>query len=610
MDYRKMVMGMVVIVLLLGVNVSSVEARVPPREEMVVVAQAMGVPPGWSPVLVTPVWGNTMMYPSLFFYNRFRERWIPYLAEGFRWVDEFTLEVTLRPEAKWWDGVPITARDVQFTWELARRHMIVAFTPTWAFLEEVRVVDERTVQFVTSEEKLNYFALIGVLDEIVMPRHRWEPLEEKYGPRLTMDFRDTDPAQIIGGGPYKLKRWTMDVWIYERVDDWWGKDIFGLPYPEYIVHRTFLDNPAANLAFAQLELDTMGYFTPAVWELWEDKGLPVRTYFPEAPFFKNHSAMMLYISFARPPLDNPVIRRAIAHAIPFDDLIERAYFGYSIRAHPSLFNHTAPGVDRWIDQELVERYGYYFNMERARELLDEADIIDRDEDGIREMPDGTRLGPWTIKVPHGWTDWMAMCDIIAHSLRDLGMDVRAVFPDLAIWEDWVVRGQFDLIIRWSAPGAFDHSWNVFRVVMDPRLTGPVGEAHPAGNWHRHMNREVEPLIDAIAREADPERLKEYFRQLQKIAMRDIVAIPLFYGAVWYLFAEHIWEGWPRAEYPCRWAMPLHGGDLPEALPLFFGLMPRGEALTLSAWETRLRPLEFSTDDIWEALGQVLGGEDK
>ena len=610
MNYRKIVMGIVVITLLLGVSISSVESMMPPREETIIISAAMGVPPGWNPVLAAQAWGNTMMYPSLFFYNHLQERWIPYLAEGFRWVDEFTLEVTLRPEAKWWDGVPITAGDVQFTWELARRHVIPAFTPVWAHLEEVRVVDDRTVQFVTSEEKLNYFALIGVLDEIVIPRHRWKPLEAEYGARLTMDFRDDDPAKIIGGGPYRLHRWTTDIWTYLRVDDWWGKDIFGLPYPKHILHKAFKDNLAANLAFTHLELDVMTYFTPAVWELWEVKGLPARTYFPEPPFYMNHSPMMLYISFARPPLDNPVIRRAIAWAIPFEDLIDKAYFGYSIRAHPSMLIHTAPGADKWIDNKITERYGYHFNLERARELLDEAGIIDRDEDGIREMPDGTRLGPWTIKVPHGWTDWMAMSDMIAHNLRGIGLDVRAVFPDFTVWDDRVVRGQFDLIIRWSAAAGFDHSWNVFRMVMDPRLTGPVGEVHPAGNWQRYMNREVEPLIDAIAREADPERLKEYFRQLQKIAMRDIVAIPLFYGAVWYLFAEHIWEGWPRAEYPDRWGMPIYAGDFPSALPLFFGLVPRGEDPMLSAWETRLRPLEFSTDDIWEALGQVLGGEDK
>lgn len=591
---HKLVVGLAMLTLFGGVGVAQ-----PP---MLVVSSMWGAPPGWNPLMPTQAWGHGLMYPSLFVYTPIQERWMPYLAEGFRWVDKLTLEITIRPQAKWWDGTPITAHDVKYTWELGKRY-VTPWSATWDYLEEVKVVDARTVQFVTSEKKLNYFALITALTQMILPKHRWELLEQKYGAKL-IEFRDDNPKEIIGGGPYKLAWWVEDFWVYERVDDWWGRDLFGLPQVPSIGHRVFKDNPAANLAFSRLELDVMTHFTPAVWELWVDQKLPVRTYYSKSPFYISYNTVLLYLNFARPPLDNPVIRRAIAFAVPFEDLIEKAYFGYSVKAHPTMIIHTSPAA-RWIDANVVAKYGEYeFNLERAKQLLDAAGIVDRDGDGVRELPDGTRLGPWTIEVPFGWTDWMLMCEMIAENLRKLGIAVTAKFPDFAIWEYKVITGDFDMIIRWAAPVGLDHPWNTFRMVMDPRVTGPVGEAYPAGNWHRYMNPDVIPLIDAIPKEIDPGVVSVYYSKLQEIALRDVVGIPLFYGAVWYIFSEKNWVGWPQEEYPERWACPLYFMWWPNPLPVLFGLVPRGQDPAQSPWVTNMLPMVFPTARFFEELAKV------
>lgn len=564
--------------------------------------------PGWNPLLPGPKsWGTTFMYPSLFVYSNLQDRWIPYLAEGYRWVDKLTLEVTLRQEARWWDGKPITADDVVFTWELAKRHL-TPWTWVWEYLAEVKAIDARTVQFVAKAEALNYFALLAAIGAgdgfSIVPKHRWEVLERQYGTRLAIDFRDDVPQEIIGGGPYKLAWWEPDFWVYERVDDWWGKDLFGLPGPPKIAHRLFKDNPAANLAFEQLQLEAMGHFTPAVWELWKVKGLPIRTYYPESPYYIGGNVVLLYINYARPPLNNLAVRRAIAHAVPFTDLIDIAYFGYSIQAHPSRIIHTTPAA-AYIDEALAEKYRYYFDLGKAARILDEAGIVDRDGDGVREMPDGTRLGPFYIEVPYGWTDWMMMCEMIAENLRKIGIDVTPRFPDFAIWESNVHTGKFDLIIRWSAGPGFNHPWNVFYVLMDPRLTGPVGEAFPAGNWHRYMNWGVVPILDAIPAEADPVKVAHYYRTLQMIAYEDVVGVPLFYGAVWYIFAEHRWTGWPKAEHPERWTTLQFAGEWHQnALPTIFGLVPRGQDPLASPYYKYWLPLAFPTSKIFDDLARV------
>ncbi len=590
--------GLLAFILMIGVFVSA--------QNMAVWSSEWACP-GWNPLLPGPKsWGHAHMYPSLFIYSDLQDRWIPYLAEGYRWVDKRTFEVTLRPQAKWWDGKPITSADVVFTWELGKRHL-TPWTPAWDYLESVKAVNERTVQFILKDPP-NYFALLGSIgainDYVIVPKHRWEVLEAKYGSKLAVDFRDDVPSEIIGGGPYRLVQWDPEFWVYERVENWWGKDIFGVPAVPRIAHRLFKDNPAVNLAFEMLELDAIGHFTPAVWELWKTKKLPIRTYYAEPPYYIGGNVILLYMNFARPALNNPVVRRAIAHAIPFKDLIDIAYFGYSIQAHPSAIMHTSPAA-MYIDKELEQKYGFTYDLKKAAKILDDAGIIDRDGDGTREMPDGTKLGPWYIEVPYGWTDWMMMCDMIAENLRKIGINVTARFPDFAVWESNAHEGRFDLIIRWSANIGFDHPWNVYRVLMDPRMTGPVGQAFPAGNWHRYMNNAVIPILDAIPSEPDPTKVVGYYKSLQKIFLEDVVAVPLFYGAVWYAFSENRWVGWPKAENPERWTAQIFSGPWSQSTtPTLFGLVPKGQDPQQSAFYKYWLPKAFKTEKIWQDFAKV------
>ncbi|MEM1909832.1 MAG: ABC transporter substrate-binding protein [Thermofilaceae archaeon] len=506
-----------------------------------------------------------------------KDVWIPYLAESYAWVNEYTLDVKLRPQAKWWDGKPITADDVKYTFELGKKYSIGWITPLWDYLDSVEVVDAQTVRIKLKVENLNYFALLDALHLVrILPKHRWEELERVYGPKL-IEFADDDPKKIVGGGPYRPVSATPVEQIYERVDDWWGRDIFGLPAPKYLRHVVPKDNPSAAMAFEAGEFDLATHFFTNIWEMWTVKGLKRRTYFASPPYYIGYNIILLYIRWKH-PLDNPALRRAIAFAIPYDELISKAYCNYSVRASPSFIIHTSP-ASKWIDESLLEKYGWKYDPATAKRILDEAGIIDRDGDGIREMPDGTRLGPYTIQVPYGWTDWMMMCEIIAKALREIGIDVRTEFPDFTVWYDRVIKGEFDFVIGWDAAIGYSHPWNTFRWLLDPRISAP------AGNWVRYPKTDAIPIIDAIPRETDPAKLAELYRKLQEIAMKDLPGIPLFYGALWYEYSEDYWVGWPAEERPDVWIAGFYGGSFPDGLPTFFCLAKAGTTPRCPAWVT-------------------------
>jgi len=540
------------------------------------------------------------MYPSFFFYSTYRDLWIPYLASGYKWVDEYTIDIYLRPEAKWWDGVPITAEDVVFTWELGKEYNVPWVTPFLPYIESVEAVGTHTVRIKLRKDNLNYFALLDFLHYaagdgpgtgfIVLPKHRWARLKEQYGPKLPTDFLDDDPAKIVGAGPYRLYMWSEDVWYYVRVDDWWGKDIFGLPAPKYIAHRTFKDNPSAALAFEAGEYDGAGHFFAAIYEMWKVKGLKRRTYFAEPPYYLHSGIVHLFIRWKH-PLNNTAVRRAIAHAVPYQDLVSKAYFNYSVVASPSFIYHLSPVYAKWINKTIVEKYGYTFDLEKAKKILDEANIVDRDGDGVRELPDGTKLGPFTIQVPYGWTDWMMMCEMIAANLKKIGIDVRTEFPDFSVWWDRILKGEYDMVLGWSPAFGYSHPWNEFRWILDPRLS------FPAGNWAFYTKTDAIPILDEIPRETDPEKLARYYSILQEIALRDLPGIPLFYGAAWYEFNYEVWDGWPAEERPEVWVSP-YVWNWPDNLPWLFCLVRAGETPRCPAW---VITQQFPTSKFFEDL---------
>ena len=55
-------------------------------------------------------------------------------------------------------------------------------------------------------------------------------------------------------------------------------------------------------------------------------------------------------------------------------------------------------------------------------LLDEAGYVDVDGDGMREMPDGSKI-EWKAECPMGWSDWNASLEILCESAKAIGLNI-------------------------------------------------------------------------------------------------------------------------------------------------------------------------------------------
>lgn len=127
----------------------------------------------------------------------------PDLADHYRWLeDEKTLEVTLRKDIRFHDGLPITANDIVFTYQAAKDPLWhSSLAGTFKDVNIVRV-DNETIQFQLPSKNP---AFLYDLTLGIMPAHVWEGVEN------TNAYLADANLKPIGSGPYRVTSFTRDT---------------------------------------------------------------------------------------------------------------------------------------------------------------------------------------------------------------------------------------------------------------------------------------------------------------------------------------------------------------------------------------------------------------
>ncbi|NLV90812.1 MAG: ABC transporter substrate-binding protein [Firmicutes bacterium] len=514
-----------------------------------------GPPTSFNPFSTAAAWptGNEeILYETLFGYNLVSGKMEPILGKSMEWTDDSTLTVTLQPNTKWQDGKPLTAEDVVYTFELGKKYS-VTFSPVWNYMTEAKVVDDRTIELTLNPDNPHKAMLEEYMGTIrIVPKHIWTEVEEKEGGIVR--FANTEP---VGSGPYKLSSYSQQQIVMVRDDDYWGIPIYGKPAPKYVVHPVFKSNDAGNLALERGEVDWSQNFIPEVWKMWEDKKLPIGTWFDEEPYHLPGSIPTLWINVNKYPLSLPEVRRALAYSIDYARIAETAVSRYSTPAKSSIIIPEGVPESKYYSEEDVEKYGWEYNPDKAREILEQELGATKGSDGIYVLPDGTRLGPFKAECPYGWTDWMTSLQVVASSARAVGIDVVTEFPEQPVWVDHRDSGNFDLLMDTPA-GAQSPAqpWLRIRDSLDNRGVPDAGKGTAYRNFGRYSNPRIHELLDQVVVTTDENELKEIYREINRIYMQDVPTIPLQYRPVeFHVFNEKYWTGFPTADNPV--APPLH-----------------------------------------------------
>jgi peptide/nickel transport system substrate-binding protein len=292
-------------------------------------------------------------------------------------ADGKTWTFHIRSGVKWSDGVPLTAKDVAFTFNFIHDNHLAVFDHYLGYPKSFTAPDDET--FVWTMDRPTTSPLSPPWLPIV-PEHIWS----KFDGKDAKTIKEFPNVPAVGSGPFVLTDWkTGQFWTMDANKDYWG----GAPHIDRIIFKVF-DNPEAmKLALINGEIDAADAFPPAIFQ--QLQGEPnIVTNVSAANYFDNLA--FNFEGTADPSLHNLKVRQAIQYSIDKQALVDRVALGYaSVGSSVEL-----PAYKQWAWQpDPSEAMNYDPDM--AKSLLDSAGYRDINGDGFRETPNGQ---PWSLEV--------------------------------------------------------------------------------------------------------------------------------------------------------------------------------------------------------------------
>ena len=336
----------------------------------------------------------------------------PSLAESWERSDDgLTWTFHLRQDVTWHDGQGFTAHDVDFTFNRiiynddipssSRSSFNFRFpdeaSGAWQEAQmAVTALDDYTVQCVLPVPFAPFLRSMGTA---IYPKHILERHVDDGTFAATWDI-DTDPAEIIGTGPFTIESYAPGTHlVLRRNPSYWLKDDAGnsLPYLDQVVHVIVPDLDTELEKFLAGEADVHGVLGEefANLEPLQDEGN--FTIHKRGPAFGT-----TFLGFNMNPGANPEtgavyvvpkklkwfqnvqFRRAVAHSIDKDTIINDVLHGLGYPQWSSI----SPAAGDFHNPN-VRRYPYDINQ--ANRILDDLGWVDTDGDGIREDDAGNTI---------------------------------------------------------------------------------------------------------------------------------------------------------------------------------------------------------------------------
>jgi peptide/nickel transport system substrate-binding protein len=412
----------------------------------------------------------------------------PALAERWELLGDTGVVFHLRRDVRWHDGVLTTSRDVVFTYERAvdpeTAYPNASYFQHWTGVE---ATDSFTVRF-RFEPHLDPLAGLPFLP--MVPAHLLDTIPAAAMRQAAFNKRP------VGNGPYRfVEHRTNDRTIFDANADF-PEALGGKPYIDRIVYRPI---PDATAQIAELTAGSADIIlTPRSQEFAQLAQRPGMRGI-QRPGRQYASVMW---NGRVPPLDNPAVRRALTFAIDRQQILETLRSGYGQLAIGPI------GPYHWAYNDDVAPIGY--SPDSARALLASAGLVDRNNNGVLDLPDGR---PFIIemKIPAGSPINRDMAEMIRSYLSAVGVRVTTRPTDFgALIQDLTspARNFQAVIMAWES----DFRINLRDTFHSAALEGPFQTA-------AYRNPRVDVLIDSVGRSVRREDATPIYAELQRI-LRD------------------------------------------------------------------------------------------
>lgn len=442
--------------------------------------------------------------------------------------DGLTWTMTIRDDATFHDGEPLTADDVAYTLNLYKATEDFPFLASYpAIYETIEAIDETTVELTTAEPIGNFESTMVFI--YVLPKHIWEAEDDPVA---------FENEAMIGSGPFKLVEFSQGEFVeLEANAEHWGTP----PNVDGVIFQTISNADARVTALTTGEVDAITEFpATAVSTLQNTENVNVHI----ADIGAGGSLTDVIFNITteedcpadggvcsgHPALKDLSVRRALAHAMDKQQIIDVATLG---TASPGL-SLVPPGLGDFYGSEIED---YAFSVDTANQLLDDAGYEDTDGDGIRECLADQDCENLTFRLnyPDDSDTAPREAELMKEMWNAIGVDVtiQGLDPD-TLTSVCCPTFDFDIIL-WGWGTDPDPAF-LLGVALCTEIDSGFSETG-------YCNPEYDALYDAQAVETDPAARADLIIQMQQILIDDLPYIIPYYEQSIQAWRTDTFTGW-------------------------------------------------------------------
>jgi oligopeptide transport system substrate-binding protein len=479
-------------------------------------------PKGIDPHLVTGVPENNViisLIEGLVTYHQSDDS-IPEPGVAYAWETNEDCSVWtfhLRKDARWTTGDPVTAHDFVYS---AKRMLTAKLGARYADMlyiianaepyhkgtldtfdrVGIRALDAHTLRYELVGPTPHFLSMIT--------HYSWYPVHpptiEKFGGIANRDAQWTQVGNFVGNGPFLLKRWeTNNLIEVSRNPNYWDAEQVKLNGIRFFpIERQSTEDSAFNAGqlhyVYQLPLDRIPYY---------------RSERPELIHFDDYLGTYFYrFNVTHPPLDNPLVRRALSMAIDRESIVQHITRGNEKPAHAYVYTP----MEGYRSKKLLS-----FDPQRARELLAEAGF-----------PNGKGF-PKELEILINTSE---AHKVIAESIQQmwkthLNIEVGLINQEWKVYLDSQYKLEYS-IARGGWIGDF----------VDPITFLMIFTSESGNNQTGWANPTYDDLYNKVIQTGDTEKRLRLMEEMEEILLDDAAICPIYWYTRKYLLHPRV-KGW-------------------------------------------------------------------
>lgn len=404
------------------------------------------------------------------------------IAESIKEIDPITYEIKIKKGIRFHNGDPLTVDDVIFSCErfLKSAQRKVLMGP----VDSIDKVDDYTIIYRLKQPN-------------VVQNRRWYHLEmmpKKYIEKVGIDEFAKRP---IGVGPFKYVEGDVKTFIVlERNNDYYGGSatipgkVDRIPALDRVIFHSISEPATRVAALLTGEIDITQYIPIDMVELLKKN-----------PNIKISNApgtvmVLLALNVTKPPFDDVRVRRAIAYAINYKQLVDAQFKGYASILRGLPFREPLKNSMSYGKYDNLK--GFEYSPENAKALVKE-------------------VGKDINMVIDSYSDYVEPAQAIAQMLNEVGINASVRSWDWGVLSKISMAGERTALLTGNGNAQWNEEW------ISKML---VSKGH--ANYSQYSNPIFDELVNKARKlpESNPERF-ELFKKAFEIVMDEVPMITIY-----------------------------------------------------------------------------------